>query len=104
MVQSASTPTPRQAFWLSHRRCAKAEGISLRAYALREGLSLQSLYATRPVTQHTSSAPPAPAGFAAVRVSGMSGCELLLPGGISLRMPEVPSAAWLAALLRDMTP
>ncbi len=101
MAQSASTP--RQAFWLSHRRCAKAEGISLRAYALREGLSLPSLYATRPVAQ-TSAAPPTPAGFAAVRVSGMSGCELLLPGGISLRMPEVPSTAWLAALLRELTP
>lgn len=91
----------RQEFWLSHRRRAKAEGLSLSAYALRESLSLSSLYAARPVMPK-SSAPAAPTGFAAVRVSGRDGCELLLPGGIALRLPEVPSAAWLATLLREL--
>lgn len=91
----------RQEFWLSHRRRAKAEGISLSAYALRESLSLSSLYAARPVMPQ-SSASAALAGFAAVRVAGRDGCELLLPGGITLRLPEVPSAAWLATLLREL--
>lgn len=100
---ATSVSSSRQEFWLSHRRRAKAEGLSLSAYALRDSLSLPSLYAARPVTPGQSPTPSAPSGFAAVRVSGMGGCELLLPGGMSLRLPEEPSAAWLAMLLRELT-
>ena len=42
----------RQEFWLSHRRRAKAEGLSLSAYALRESLSLSSLYAVSVQPSH----------------------------------------------------
>jgi len=92
------TPS-RQAFWLSHLQRAQAERISVRAYARREGLSEQSLYAAR--RKGTVAAPKA-TGFATVRVSGIGGCELSLPGGMTLRLPEVPSAAWLATFLRAM--
>lgn len=93
------TPS-RQAFWLSHLHRAQAERISVRAYARREGLSEQSLYAAR---RKGSVATPMAAGFAAVRVSGVGGCELSLPGGMTLRLPDVPSAVWLATFLRAMS-
>lgn len=68
---SRSASTPRHEFWLSHRRRAKAERMSLRAYAQREGLSLASIYAARPAAPRSSSVlSPVPTGFAAVRVSG----------------------------------
>jgi len=102
---SRSASTPRYEFWLSHRRRAKAEQLSLRAYAQREGLSLASLYAARPAAPRSSSVlPSVPSGFAAVRVSGAGGCELSLPGGMTLRLPEVPSATWLATFLRELAP
>ena len=101
---SRSASTPRHEFWLSHRRRAKAERMSLRAYAQREGLSLASLYAARPAAPRSSSVlpPVGPTGFAAVRVSGAGGCELSLPGGMTLRLPEAPSATWLATFLRAL--
>jgi len=97
---SKSAKPSRQAIWLSHLHRAQTERISVRAYARREGLSEQSLYAARRHGRRTSA--PAAAGFAAVRVSGFGGCELLLPGGVTLRLPETPSAAWLATFLRDL--
>ena len=101
---TVSTTTSRQDFWLSHRRRAKDQGLSLRAYAQREGISLASLYATRPAVPHHASRPSGHAGFAAVHVAGIAGCQLSLPGGVSLRLPEAPSGSWLAALLRELAP
>jgi len=96
---SKSGNSPRQAFWLSHLHRAQAERISVRAYARREGLSERSLYAAR---RKGSAAVPSAPGFAAVRVAGTTGCELSLPGGVTLRLPEAPSAGWLATLLREL--
>jgi len=90
----------RQDFWLSHLQRAQSERISVRAYARREGLSEQSLYAARRHGRRVAA--PAPAGFAAVRVAGFGGCELSLPGGVTLRLPEAPSAIWLATFLREL--
>lgn len=96
----------RQVYWQSHLDKALEQGISLRAYARREGLSEHSLYAARrqarPQAARVSPAPAAPA-FAAIRIAPMT-CELSLPGGIVLRLPEPPSAPWLAALLREVAP
>ncbi len=96
---SPSTKPSRQAFWLSHLQRAATERLSIRAYARREGLSEQSLYAAK---RKLSVTVPVTSAFAAVRVSGQPGCELSLPGGMTLRLPEVPPAIWLAALLREL--
>jgi hypothetical protein len=45
---------------------------------------------------------PAAPAFAPVRITAAAAYELLLPGGILLRLPEPPPASWLAALLREM--
>lgn len=96
----------RQAFWQSHLVKAKTQGLSLRAYARREGLSEHSLYAAKRQAGARADSPavlstsPAPA-FAAVRLTS-AGCELSLPGGILLRLPEPPPTSWLAALSREV--
>lgn len=97
---SKSVKPSRQAFWLSHLHRAQTERISVRAYARREGLSEQSLYAARRKKSAVSSSMPT--AFAAVRISGAGGCELSLPGGMTLRLPEAPSATWLATFLREL--
>jgi hypothetical protein len=95
----------RRTFWQSHLGKAQAQGLSLRAYARREGLSEHSLYAARRQARAMATvvAPESPAPvFAAVRMAPVS-CELSLPGGIVLRLPEPPPASWLAALAREVT-
>lgn len=97
---SKSAKPSRHSFWLAHLQRAKAERLSIRAYAHREGLSEQSLYAAKRKQSATVVAAP----FAAVRVSAPVGCELSLPAGVTLRLPDVPPASWLAALLREIAP
>lgn len=94
----------RQAFWQSHLVRAQAQGLSVRAYARREGLSEHSLYAARRQASPRMDVPTLPAApaFAPVRITAAAAYELLLPGGILLRLPEPPPASWLAALLREM--
>ena len=69
---SRSVKSSRQSFWLSHLQRAQAERISVRAYARREGLSEQSLHATRRKQSISSlPAPRAASAFAAVRIAGV---------------------------------
>lgn len=102
---SRPSRSTRQTFWQTHLANAQSQGLSLRAYARREGLSEHSLYAARRRVRAKAGAPavpstsPAPA-FATVRIA-VAGCELSLPGGILLRLPEPPPASWLAALSRE---
>lgn len=103
---SSADRSTRQGYWQSHLAAAQAQGLSIRAYARREGLSEYSLYRAR--QQRRAKPGPAPAtpsdapAFAAVRITS-AGCELSLPGGILLRLPEPPPASWLAALSREVT-
>ncbi len=109
--------TARQQFWLDHLALAKSAGLSVRAYARREGLGEGSLYAAQRLLSDTAArsrpslyaarrkgsvAAPSTKAFAAVRVSGAIGCELSLPGSVTLRLPEAPSATWLATFLREL--
>jgi len=96
---SPSTKPSRQVFWQNHLQRVATERLSIRAYARREGLSEQSLYAAK---RQLSATVPVASAFAAVRVSGKPGCELSLPNGMTLRLPEVPSATWLATFLREL--
>ncbi|MFZ5697559.1 MAG: IS66 family insertion sequence element accessory protein TnpA [Pseudomonadota bacterium] len=98
---SSSVKPSRQVFWQNHLQRAVAERLSIRAYARREGLSEQSLYAAK---RKLSAIVPVASAFAKVCVSGQPDCELSLPGGVTLRLPEVPSTGWLAALRRELAP
>ena len=67
--------TERSVFWANHLKAIDAEGISARAYAIREGLAIQSLYQWRQKLsqvqrfQGADSAASMPAGFVAVKVT-----------------------------------
>ena len=50
MANESSSPeshTPRQRFWLEHLEACRAQGGSLKAYALAHDLSLGALYAAK---------------------------------------------------------
>ena len=101
--------TERSVFWANHLKAIDAEGISARAYAIREGLAIQSLYQWRQKLsqvqrfQGADSAASMPAGFVAVKVTetmvSKSASWFLRMGGIELELPAHPDAHWLAGLV-----
>jgi transposase-like protein len=102
--------TERAAYWSGHLAAIEREGITTRAYAAREGLSVGALYQWRRelksrVLSAASPSPP-PGGFVAVTVPPMTGgsreavvCRLRLAAGVTLELTSLPSAAWLASVL-----
>ena len=101
--------TERAAYWSGHLAASEREGITTRAYATREGLSVGALYQWRRALKSrvlaAGSPVPAAAGFLAVTVPPMTGgnrdavaCRLRLGGGVTLELTTLPSAAWLASV------
>lgn len=94
----------RSEFWLSHLSAIEAEGVTTKAYAEREGLSVSALYEwrrrlvanTRP--RRTSS----PGGFVAVQIAASAptrvGCTVVIDAQLRLECVALPSVDWLAAL------
>lgn len=99
--------TERAAYWSGHLAAIEREGITTRAYAAREGLSVGALYQWRRALKSrvlASAAPPS--GFVAVTVPPMTGgtreavaCRLRLGGGVTLELTSLPSAGWLASVV-----
>ncbi len=94
-------------FWIDHVAAIDREGISARAYAQRQGISISAVY----YWQRKMRAAPAgqvtarPSNkFLAVRVAGpviaprSLGCTLILSSGLRLEMATLPAPEWLAAL------
>ncbi len=94
-------------FWIDHVVAIDREGISARAYAKRQGISISAVYywqrkmkaaGTEQVTARPSNK------FLAVRVAGptmaprSSGCTLILASGVRLEMAALPTPEWLAAV------
>ena len=103
--------------WQFHLDQIDQEGISTKAYAAREGLSLQSLYQWRhelkrrraddPVSLTIT--PRSPGKFVQVPVvapdlSSQSAlrCSLVLPSGVRLEMSDLPSIGWITALAHEL--
>jgi transposase len=105
--------TERAAYWTGHLAAIEREGITTRAYAAREGLSVGALYQWRRelksrVLSAASPAPP-PGGFVALTVPPMTGstrdavaCRLRLGGAVTLELTSLPSAAWLASVVEAL--
>ena len=102
--------TERAAYWLGHLAAIEREGITTRAYAAREGLSVGALYQWRRALKSrmlaTASPVPPSGGFVAVTVPTVSGatrdavvCRLRLGAGVTLELTSLPSAAWLASVV-----
>jgi hypothetical protein len=103
--------TERAAYWSGHLAAIEREGITTRAYAAREGLSVGALYQWRRELKSRMLAPETapPGGFVAVTVPTVSGvtrdavaCRLQLGGGVTLELTSLPSAGWLASVVEAL--
>lgn len=87
-------------FWSQHLAAIEREGITAKAYAEREGLSVGALYQWR--RELKAHAPHcAGEGFVAVELeqpAHTERCLLRLSGGVVLELSELPGPNWLAAL------
>ncbi len=79
--------------WQPHVEEARRRGVSLKAYAAEQGLSLYSLYRASQVLRQGDAVEPSTAGgkFAAVRVVAAPAAAMLrvaaqLPNGVSLHV------------------
>lgn len=106
--------TTRQREWLSHLEAWRAQGGSLKAYALAHGLSQSALYAARRVlTQRgiwqgrhrESRAHPAAPKLVPIRVRAMAPAmfRVLLPNGIVIEVPEQADPARCQALVAGLS-
>ena len=90
----AETYTPRQRFWLEHLEACRAQGGSLKAYALAHDLSPSALYAAKSDLKRRSalsaSTLPVPAPkLLPVHISrGAPMFRVLLPNGVVVEVPE----------------
>ncbi len=97
--------TERQRAWLEHLRACRAQGLSLKAYAQRQGLNLQRFYQwNRRLKRLGLAATDAPVSFAAVRVSAaraVTGSQRLhFPNGLMLEWDGSADLALVEHLLR----
>ena len=97
-------------YWSKHLSAIGAEGISTKAYAQREGLSVASLYYWRSrLSRKARRAEPMPKvvampsvkQFVPVQLSAASEavrCTLVMAPGVRLELAQLPAPEWLAAL------
>ena len=95
----------RRDFWSRHLAAIEREGITTKAYAEREGLSVAALYQWR--RELKARAPHCAGGrFVAVELEQpphTERCVLRLSGGVALELAELPGPNWLAALCAALT-
>lgn len=100
----------RRSFWRHHLETIEAEGVTTKAYAEREGLSVASLYMWRSELRREPQVPAANASrvsrFVAIEVEQQARPEarpaLHLGRSVTLEMASLPEPAWLAALVQSM--
>jgi len=99
--------TEREAYWTAHLAAIEREGITTRAYAAREGLSVAALYWwRRELKERTRVQAAMGVGFVAVTVPAVANaeaghstaCRLRISEGVTLELSAVPTAQWVAAL------
>jgi hypothetical protein len=101
---SNRVPTERQREWLAHVRSCRAQGLSLKAYAAQQALSLQRLYHWHRRLKLLGLIDGAEAvSFAAVRVQDSpvraGGQRLYFPNGLILEWDGIADPGWVAQLL-----
>ncbi len=103
---------PVREHWQQHIQAQRESGLSIKAYARRENLSVHMLYRWRTLLGQTrtqreplsQALPGASAGFAQASFTAKeptpSACRLVLGPGLHLEMAALPSPQWLLALGR----
>jgi transposase len=99
--------TERAAYWSAHLAAIEREGVTTRAYASREGLSVAALYSWRRALKEPARLPKAKTGgFVAVALPAEMNAELVqappcrvrIWDAVTLEFPAMPPAEWVAAL------
>ena len=111
----------KMAAWLGHVRAASEQGLTIKAYATAHGVSAAAMYQAKSVLMNSgawprsvlraaarSTQPPSPSkqsakasAFVPVRVAGtVRSCRLSHVSGWSIECDDLPSTAWLSALLQ----
>ncbi len=101
--------------WIAHLDACKVEGISVKAYARRHGLSVDSLYyQRRKMTLRTTASTSATTSKADVKSGFFTRLQVRTPAesvsdrqihlhlgsGLHLEMQTLPPVEWLVALAR----
>ena len=103
--------TKRAAYWSAHLAAIEQEGITTRAYAAREGLSVAALYQWRRELKARVRAPSAGSGgFVAVTVPAEASaksepaarCRIQVRNGVIMEFSAMPPAEWVAALCASL--
>lgn len=88
----------RTDYWSQHLAAIEHEGITTKAYAEREGLSVGALYQWQRELKARALAPRSASGsFVAVLVAPLdrpARCRLRLGDGLQLELSELPSPHW----------
>ena len=97
--------TKRQRDWREHLARCTREGLTLKAYAAREGLKVSSLYGWRKKLKAQRRGDTTAVAFAEARVAppppvGLAGCRLHFPGGCVLEWVGEVDVAALGRLVR----
>ena len=116
----STTRGPGQAWRESHLNAIDCEGITVKAYARREGIDESSLYYWRrrlraqiqgpqsPAFERSNVAPPSSARFVSVCVNAVHDATdahavLILGSGLRLELSSLPSPQWLAQVSLALT-
>ncbi len=103
--------TEREAYWSAHLAAIEREGITTRAYARREGLSVAAVYAWRRKLKGRRRAQSAKgSGFVAVALPAemnaepeqATPCRVRIRDAVILDFPAMPPAKWVAALCASL--
>lgn len=96
-------------FWSAHLSAIDAAGITAKAYAQQQGLSVSSLYYWRRQLRQTagrevvaSAAAFVPVQVVAAGSGNSASCSLVLAPGVRLELAQLPAPEWLAALGRAL--
>jgi transposase len=99
-----ATPPDREQFWRETIAAFTASGLSVRAFCLARGLHEKRFYTWRrnlglsPVARPASSVASTP-GFVPVRVVSDTSLEVVLPGGLTVRVPVSADPSHVARLV-----
>jgi hypothetical protein len=118
--QMSTTRGPGQAWWESHLNAIAREGITVKAYARREGLDESSLYYWRrrirtqtqgpqqPVIDRSSVDAPSSRRFVSVAVNATHDATgarhvLILDSSLRLELSSLPNPQWLAQVSQALS-
>lgn len=106
MTEGASTLTEKQRGWLAHVQACREAGITMRAYAAKQGLDVKAFYSAKALLRRKGALGPKARRekprFAKAQVvdgRGVGRCRIVLPAGLVLEVGDGTDPAWLAELV-----